>query len=238
MTGDFYEQERAGERGMMGESLGRYAARTFAIMFLGLIVTFGVAYSGYASGLIFYVFSIPGVHLALLIAELAVVLGMTAALHRISAATATAFFFLYSVLNGIVFSAYFLIFDMPSLILVFAGTALYFGGMAAFGYLTRMDLSRMRPVLLGGLIFLIIANLLMLLIPGLRAMDQAACTVGLIIFLACTAYDTQKVRALYQYYSGDPEMLRKASIYSALQLYLDFINLFLYVLRLFGKRKN
>ena len=137
-----------------------------------------------------------------------------------------------------VFSAYFLIFQLPSLILVFAATALYFGGMAVFGYFTGIDLSRMRTVLFGGLIFLIIANLLMLLIPGLAVMDRVACTIGLIIFLGCTAYDTQKIKALYDHYSRDEIVLRKASIYSALQLYLGFVNMFLYVLRIFGKRRN
>jgi len=202
MEENFYAQEKMQEQGVTGESIGRYTAKTFLTMFLGLLVTFGVAFFGYATG------------------------------------TATVFFFLYSILNGIVFSAYFLIFEIPSLILVFAATSLYFGGMAVFGYVTHIDLSRIRTVLLGGLIFLIVMNLLMMFIPGLQVMDQVICTVGLILFLAYTAYDTQKIKAFYQAYSGDPVMLKKASIYSALQLYLDFVNMFLYVLRIFGKRKN
>lgn len=240
MDKNFYEQERRQELGVTRteETVGRYTARTFFIMFLGLLVTFLVAFGGYATGAIYTLFSIPGIQLGLLVAELAVVIGMTAFLHRISTATATVFFFLYAVLNGVVFSAYFLIFQLPSLILVFAATALYFGGMAVFGYFTNIDLSRLRTVLFGGLIFLIIANLLMLLIPGLAVMDRVACTIGLIIFLGFTAYDTQKIKALYNYYSRDEIVLRKASIYSALQLYLDFVNMFLYVLRIFGKRRN
>lgn len=240
MGENFYEQERRQERGAAGsvDSVGRYTARTFLIMFLGLLVTFLVAFGGYATGAIYYVFSIPGIQLGLLAAELAVVIGMSAFLHRISTGTATVFFFLYAVLNGVVFSAYFLIFQLPSLILVFAATALYFGGMAVFGYFTNIDLSRMRTVLFGGLIFLMIANLLMLFIPGLAAMDRISCTIGLVIFLGFTAYDTQKIKAIYDYYSRDEIVLRKASIYSALQLYLDFVNMFLYVLRIFGKRRN
>ena len=220
MEENFYAQEKMQEQGVTGESIGRYTAKTFLTMFLGLLVTFGVAFFGYATGAIIYVFYIPMFHVVLLVAELAVVLGMTA------------------ILNGIVFSAYFLIFEIPSLILVFAATSLYFGGMAVFGYVTHIDLSRIRTVLLGGLIFLIVMNLLMMFIPGLQVMDQVICTVGLILFLAYTAYDTQKIKAFYQAYSGDAVMLKKASIYSALQLYLDFVNMFLYVLRIFGKRKN
>ena len=96
----------------------------------------------------------------------------------------------------------------------------------------------MRSILLGGLIFLIIANLLMMLIPGLEVADQVVCTIGVVIFLAYTAYDTQKIKAFYQAYQGDEAMLKKASIFSALQLYLDFVNLFVYLLRIFGKRRN
>lgn len=111
--------------------------------------------------------------------------------------------------------------------------------MAVFGYVTNMDLSRIRPILVGGLIFLIVMNLLMLFIPGLEVADRVLCTIGVVIFLAYTAYDTQKIRTFYGAYQGDETMLKKASIYSALALYLDFINLFLYLLRLFGKnRKN
>lgn len=238
MGENFYEQERRQELGVAGESVGRYTAKTFLLMFLGLLVTFAVSFGSYATGAIFYVFSIPGIQLILLAAELAVVIGMTAFLHRISSGTATVFFFLYAILNGLVFSAYFLIFELPSLILVFAATALYFGGMAVFGYFTGIDLSRMRTVLVGGLIFLIIANLLMLLIPGLAAMDRLACTIGLIIFLGFTAYDTQKIKDLHAYYGHDPEMAAKASVFAALQLYLDFINLFLYLLRFLGRRRN
>lgn len=243
MENSFYEQERQLERRTAGESLGRYTAKTFLLMFLGLMVTFGVAlflsntyYGLYA--VVYALYYVPYVHLILLVAELAVVIGMTACLHKISTTTATVFFFLYSVLTGVTFSVIFLAYDLGSLILVFGATALYFGGMAVFGYVTNIDLSRMRNVLLGGLIFLIVMNVLMMFIPALEVADRVVCTIGVIIFLAYTAYDTQKIRSFYGAYQGDEAMLKKASIFSALQLYLDFINMFLYLLRLLGKRKN
>lgn len=239
MEENFYQQERQQELGVAGESVGRYTAKTFLLMFLGLLVTFAVAFFGYATLLVPYaMFTIPGFHLIILVAELAVVVSMTAFLYKISTAVATLCFFIYSILTGIVFSTYFLIFELPSLILVFGATALYFGGMAVFGYVTHIDLSRMRTVLFSGLIFLIVANVLMMFIPGLEVMDQVVCTIGLVIFLGYTAYDTKKIKVFYEAYNGDAVMLKKASIYSALQLYLDFINMFLYVLRIFGKRKN
>ena len=212
-------------------------------MFLGLLVTFGVAlfltntyYGLYAVAYALYY--VPYIHLILLVAELAVVVGMTACLHKISTATATVFFFLYSLLTGITFSVIFLCYDLASLILIFGATALYFGGMAVFGFVTNIDLSRMRNILLGGLIFLIVMNVAMMFIPALEVADQVVCTVGVIIFLGYTAYDTQMIRSFYGAYQGDEAMLKKASIFSALQLYLDFVNMFLYLLRLLGKKKN
>lgn len=243
MENNFYEQERQLERRTAGESLGRYTAKTFLLMFLGLMVTFGVAL--FLSGTYYGVYTVryalyyvPYVQLILLVAELAVVIGMTACLHKISTTTATVFFFLYSVLTGVTFSVIFIAYQISSLILVFGATALYFGGMAVFGYVTNIDLSRMRNVLLGGLIFLIVMNVLMMFIPALEVADRVVCTIGVIIFLAYTADDTQKIRSFYGAYQGDEAMLKKASIFSALQLYLDFINMFLYLLRLLGKRKN
>lgn len=243
MENNFYDQERQLERQTATESLGRYTAKTFLLMFLGLLVTFGVAmflsntyYGLYA--VVYALYYVPYIHLILLVAELAVVIGMTACLHKISTTTATVFFFLYSLLTGITFSVIFMAYQISSLILIFGATALYFGGMAVFGYVTNIDLSRMRNVLLGGLIFLIVMNVLMMFIPALEVADRVVCTLGVIIFMAYTAYDTQKIRSFYGAYQGDEVMLQKASIFSALQLYLDFVNMFLYLLRLLGKRKN
>lgn len=219
------------------EPIGVYTAKAFLWMFLGLLTTFAVAFFGYATGSILYVFAIPYFHIVLLAVELGVVMFLSARLHKLRVGTARALFFVYAAVNGVVFSAYFLIFNMLSLILVFAMTAVYFGAMALYGYRTKTDLSRIRPILVGGLIFLIVCGLLSLFIP-LGMLDRVVCLVGVAIFLAFTAYDTQKIRALYDAYQGDQAMLERASIYSALELYLDFINLFLYLLRFLGKSKK
>ena len=227
------------------ETLGRYTAKTFGIMFLGLLVTFAIAYylsntfSGY---LLLYqvnsVVSLGTVQLILLVAELVVVIAMSAMIQKMSPVAATVCFFVYAILTGLTFAPIFLVYHLSSLALVFGFTALYFGGMAVFGFFTSIDLSRIRTLLVGGLIFLIIANVLMLFIPGLQVADRVLCTIGVVIFLAYTAYDTQKIKTFYYDFQGDDAMLKKASVISALELYLDFINLFLYLLRLFGKRKN
>lgn len=255
MENNFYQQELRQEQEERGEqgldqvrsftslSLGRYTVRTFGMMFLGLLVTFITAFFFSSTDLgvtllVYGLMYIPYFHIILLVAQLVVVIAMSAMIHKLSPAAATACFFIYAVLTGMTFTFYFLLFDVASLILVFAATALYFGGMAVFGAVTKMDLSRIRTILIGGLIFLILFNVLMMFIPGLAVADRAMCTVGVVIFLAFTAYDTQKIKTFYTAFQGDEAMLKKASVISALELYLDFINLFLYLLRLFGKKKN
>lgn len=222
-----------------GESLQRYTAKTFLWMFLGLLVTFGVAVVGYATLLPYRILMIsPYALLVLTGAELVVVLVLSAKVQTLSVGAARALFLTYAVLNGVVFSTWFFLYELTSLVLVFAVTALYFGVMAVFGYFTSMDLSRIRTILIGGLIFLIVFNLLALFIPAFGAMERVVCIIGIVVFLAFTAYDTQKIKAFYYGLAGDEAMLAKASVISALELYLDFINLFLYLLRFLGRRKN
>lgn len=242
MDNNFYENERALESGQSLETMGRHTAKTFGLMALGLLVTFAVAlfFSQTYTGLylLYNAFSLISVfHIVLLVAQLAVI-AMTAGLEKMSPTTATVCFFVYSALTGLTFTVYFILFELTSLILVFAATALYFGGMAVFGYFTKRDLLGMRSILLSGLIFLIVGNLLMLFIPSLQVADRVMCSLGVILFLVYTAYDTQKLQHLYQSFAGNEVMLKKVSVFMALELYLDFVNLFLYLLRLFGKKKN
>ncbi len=218
-------------------TLSEYIVHTFAWMFAGLLVTFGVAWAGYATGAILLLFGNPAVLIVLTVAELVLVLILAARVQTLSVGAARGLFFGYAVLNGVMFSAYFLIFEMASLIFVFGLTALYFGVFALYGHFTKRDLSGLRPILTGGLIFLLIAGLISLFLP-LGALDRVVTLIGIAIFAGLTAYDTQKIKAFYGFYSADEAMLEKASVFSALQLYLDFINLFLYLLRFMGRRKN
>ena len=242
----FYESERRLERQAFDteETIGRYTAKTFLIMFLGLAVTFGTALylAGTNSGYMLVrraLYATNGyIHLILLVAELAVAIGMTSMLHKISVTTAGVCFFLYAFLTGLTFSVLFMVYDLAILIFAFALTALFFASMAIFGFVTDMDLARLRPILLGGLIFLIVSNLVMFFIPMFDVVDQVICSIGLVIFLGYTAYDTQKLHTYYEAFSGDEAMRSKAAIFSALQLYLDFVNMFLYLLRLLGKKNR
>ena len=221
-----------------GDTLSQYTAKTFLWMMLGLLVTFGVAAIGYATDLTWVLYrDVPGLQLILLVVTLILSITMVSRIERMSVTSAVVLFVAFSALFGLTLSLYMYVFQMTSFILIFLLTALYFGALAAYGYLTKADLSRLGPILFSGLIFLVIFGLLSMFIPGLAAMDRAVCLIGIVVFLGYTAYDTQRIQAFYSYYSGYPDMLEKASIFSALQLYLDFINLFLYLLRFMGRRK-
>ncbi len=235
MSFDPYEFDRDMNPVGQMETLGQYTARTFLWMVLGLLVTFGVALACWLTGVVVYVWSFQ---IVILIATLIMSFTMASRIERMSVGTAKAMFIAFSVLFGLTMSIYLLIFDLPSLILVFLATAVYFAALAAYGHFTRADLSGLRTILFSGLIFLIVFGVLSMFIPWLAAMDRIACIIGIAVFLGFTAYDTQKIRSYYHYYAGFPDMLEKASIFSALQLYLDFINLFLYLLRFMGRRKN
>lgn len=220
-----------------GLTLNQYIARTFGWMFLGLMVTFALAAGLAVTGTVYYLFRIPGIQYILLIAELAVVLVMSSGVQTRPVGVTRVLFLAYALINGLVFSFYFIVFDVANLIFIFGLTALFFGGFALYGRFTQTDLSRLRPLLLGGLIFLVIAGLLTMFID-FSALERVICMVGIVVFLCFTAYDVQKIKANYEYFCGDEEILQKASVFAALQLYLDFINLFLYLLRFLGKNSR
>lgn len=217
------------------ETLAGYTAKTFGWMFAGLMVTFLVALAGYTSGIGILLLRSPILFLGLAIAEIAVVVMMSARIHKIGVGTARGMFFLYAALNGAVFSCYFYLYQMFDLVLAFGATALYFGIMAAYGYLTKQDLSGWAKPLFFGLIAMLIVSVVGIFIGGVNIL---LCCLGIIIFACYTAYDTQKIKAAYFAYAGNPELAKKASVFSALELYLDFINLFLYILRIFSRSRN
>ena len=220
-----------------GLTLNQYVARTYGWMFVGLMITFVLAAALAYTGAVISLFSIPYLPMILLIAEVAVVLILSAGIQKRSVGVTRALFALYSVINGMVFSVYFVLYDVAKLIFIFGLTALFFGAFALYGRFAKADLSRLRPLLIGGLIFLVIAGLLTMFI-NFTALERSVCMVGIVVFLCFTAYDNQKIKANYEYFYGDEVMLQKASIYSALQLYLDFINLFLYLLRFLGRNSR
>lgn len=240
MSFDPYEFDR-GYTSVQGETLGQYTAKTFLWMVLGLLVTFGVAVGCWVTNTTLYLYysgSLQAVSLGVLIATLVLAFTMGHRIQKMRVGTAIAMFVAFSALFGFTLSIYLYIYDLGILAFCFLLTAVYFGALAAYGFFTKRDLSSLRTILVSGLLFLIIFGLLSMFIPGFQMFDRVVCLIGIAVFLGYTAYDTQKIRAFYHYYSASPDMLAKASIFSALQLYLDFINLFLYLLRFLGSKKN
>ncbi len=218
------------------ETRSIFVAKTYLWMFLGLLTTFVVSIAAIGSGLFYYILATPVIFYALLIAEVALVFILAGRLQKMSTGVAKWMFFLYAVVNGVTLSSIFFLYELESVALIFAGAAVIFGIMSLFGYVTKNDLSGVGKVAIFGILGLAVFWLLSLVL-NLSRFEMIISFIGLALFLAITAYDTQKIKKLYTVYQYDEVMLQKASIYSALQLYLDFINVFLYLLRLLGKRR-
>ncbi|PWM63793.1 MAG: BAX inhibitor (BI)-1/YccA family protein [Subdoligranulum variabile] len=222
-------------------TLSQYMTKTFGWMFAGLMVTFATGIATVASGLIVPLVS-TGLIFATVIGELALVFVLSGRITKIKPSTATGLFFLYAVLNGMNLATIFLVYDLGTLVLAFLVGAVYFGVMAVYGATTRKDLTGWGPKLLGGLMALIVCSLVgsLLSMFGVRFgfMDLVLCAVGLLLFMGLTAFDTQMLKHHYAYFGGDAAMLHKASIIGALNLYLDFINIFLYIVRMIGRNDN
>lgn len=218
------------------ETLSNYTAKTFLWMFAGLLVTFGVSLAAYMSNIGFYLLRSSFTFFGLAILEIVLVMALVSRLHSMSVGSARALFFVYAAVNGLVFSSYLWLYNMGDVLMAFGAAALYFGVMAAYGYLTKRDLTSWRTPLMVGLIVLMLVSVIgMFFMSGSSILFSI---LGIVIFSCYTAYDTQKIKALYFAYAGNEAMAKKASIYAALQLYLDFINLFLYLLRIFGRSRD
>ncbi len=204
-------------------------------------MTLGLALTGLVSMFIpdsirIEVMKTPMIFYGLLIGELALVLIMSWAANRISSATATALFLFYAVLNGVTFSIFFMLYELGSIAQAFLVTAGTFGAMSAWGYLTKRDLTGVGHFAIMGLFGLIIASIVNIF--WANSTLYWVCTyAGVLIFTLLTAYDTQKIKRLGLETDASSEQGKKIAIQGALILYLDFINLFLYMLRFTGKRR-
>lgn len=171
----------------------------------------------------------------LIIAEFGLVVWLSAAINRLSLSVATLMFVAYSVINGATLSVIFLAFTMSSITKVFFITAGTFGAMAAIGYTTKKDLSGMGKFLLMALIGLIIASVVNIFMRS-TGLELIVSYIGVLVFAGLTAYDTQKIKQMLMAAEDTGETAQKIALLGALSLYLDFINLFLYLLRIFGRR--
>jgi FtsH-binding integral membrane protein len=219
---------------------GEHAAffrKVYAFMALGLTATAVTAMlvAGSEEAIRFIIMNRP-VFYGLLFAELAMVWAFSSLVQKISAVAAGALFFTYAIMNGLTLAVIFLIYTSGSIASTFFVTAGTFGAMSAFGYATKRDLTGLGSFAMMGLFGLLIASVVNIFL-GSSMMYWLTTFMGVIVFVALTAYDTQKIKQLdVGGYAGD-EANHKGAIHGALILYLDFINLFLFLLRILGRRK-
>lgn len=207
-------------------------SKVFLWMFIGLAITFGVGY--YVSinaNMLYNVFS--KYYWFLVIAELVVVIVLSARIRKMKPLTAKILFCLYSFLTGLTFSSIFVVYKITSIVYVFGITAIIFLILALIGYFTKMDLTKLGTYLFMALLGVIICSLINIFI-GSETFDFGITIVCLLVFIVYIAYDIQVIkRNLYLIQEED-----NLAIYGAFQLYLDFINIFLRLLQLFGKSKD
>ena len=219
-------------------TLQRYVAgvmrKVYGKMTLGLLATAITSFLVLSSpALLSVLFSSTATIWILFAVELGLVIYLSARIDKLSAGTATALFYAYSILNGVALTPIFLAYTGVSIATTFAITAGTFGAMTIFGYVTRQDLSKIGSYLFMALIGLIVCFLVNLILKS-SMFDLLISCVGVLIFVGLTAWDTQAIKRMSA--EADPSMVGKIATMGALTLYLDFINLFLHLLRFFGSR--
>lgn len=169
----------------------------------------------------------------LIIAELGLVIGITSGINKLSSTVASALFYLFAVVNGLTLSSIFVVYSLSAITKTFFITAGTFGAMSVYGYFTNQDLSKIGSYLIMALIGLIIASVVNIFLKS-SGFDWIISIVGVLIFIGLTAWDTQQIKAMAQ--AAPSDSVGRLATLGALSLYLDFINLFLYLLRIFGNR--
>ena len=210
-----------------------YVWMTLALIITG-VTAYGVAHS---EVLMSQMFESRAVFMVLILAELALVFGISRFINRLSLTTATLLFILYSALNGATLSVIFLAYSASVITKPFFITAGTFGTMALFGYFTKADLSGLGKILLMALVGIIIASIANLLFFKSGMFDLIVSYIGVLVFVGLTAYDSQKIKEMLMRAEDADENAQKMALMGSLTLYLDFINLFLYLLRIFGRER-
>ncbi len=212
--------------------------RVYGWMTFGLAVTGLIAYfTATSPAMMKFCLTHQWVFMVLMLAELGLVIALSGAIKKINAGAATFGFLLFAILNGLTLSVIFLSYQMGSIAAAFFAASGTFGVMSLIGYVTKKDLTGLGSLCFMGLIGIIIASLVNMFVNSAK-MDYIVSILGVLIFIGLTAYDTQKIKQMASA-SGEFESddFKKFAIIGALALYLDFINLFLFILRLFGNRR-
>ncbi len=236
---DYEERQISSEKVVEQSTFAILMRKVYVWMALALVVSGLTAY--YVAGseqMLMAIFGNQITFWVLAIAELGLVIGLTAAIKKLSFPTAAIMFLLFSILNGVTLSAIFVVYTMSSIATTFFVTAGTFAAMAFIGYTTKKDLTKIGGILLMALIGLIIASVVNIFLKN-SMMDIVISAIGVLIFVGLTAYDAQKIKEMMLDCGTEVnDFTQKLAVFGALSLYLDFINLFLYLLRFLGKQRN
>lgn len=219
--------------------ISEWMSKVYLWMTGGILLTGSVAYWISSSQEILYALATNRIlFYGLIIAEFALVIWMSAGIQKMSSSMATGLFLLYAAINGATLSVISLIYTAESIQSAFFTTTFAFGGLSAFGYFTKRDLGPVGSFCTMGLFGLVGFSLLSFFFPSMMGTTASKIfgLVGIIVFAGLTAYDTQKIKMMAPMNRG--ENAQKGAIMGALKLYLDFINLFLFILRMSGNRRR
>ncbi|NBK96544.1 MAG: Bax inhibitor-1/YccA family protein [Erysipelotrichia bacterium] len=229
---DLYENE---QHSLGNVTLKQHMLKTFTWMFLGVLVTFVTAFIVGNSSLIYIVYGNSFMPLILIITQFGVVIALSARLFKMKESSAKLLFLAYSILTGITFSGLGYVYAGADIALAFGAAAIFFVCLVIIGATTKANLDKIGTICIAGLIAFVTFQILAMLFSW--SMDVVMFSIiGLLLFTGITAWDVQKAKKLYNANLNDTQMLNKLSIYSAFELYLDFINIFLYILRILGNR--
>ena len=230
---------------VIDEGLRAYMNKVYGLMAVGMGVTAVAAYgistaavtpTGELTGLGVAIYTSP-LRWVIMFAPLLMVFAFGAAINRLSVSAATGVFYAFAALMGLSISSIFLVYTSVSIVQTFLVTAIAFASLSLWGYTTKKDLSGWGTFLLMGLIGLIVASIVNIFIAS-SAMQFAIWVIGVLIFAGLTAYDTQNIKNTYLQMSGsDADFIGKSAIMGALRLYLDFLNLFMFLLQFMGNRE-
>lgn len=209
-------------------------AKVFGWVFIGLFVTFLTAlYVSTNPNMIYNIFEKDYFYL-ILFAQIGIAIYLSARIRKMSEYTSKILYIMYTVLTGLTFSALFIVFEISSLIFVFGITSIIFGLFALIGYYTNVNLTKFSSFFFMALISLLLKIYLINMFVGNVALDLGLTIFGILLFIGFIAYDVQKVKVMMTYIENEENV----AIYEAFQLYLDFINLFIRLMTLFGKRRD
>jgi FtsH-binding integral membrane protein len=233
-----------GARAQIDEGLRAHMNKVYGLMSVAMVVTAGVAWAVGTSDALLAIFRDPEtlrpniLGWVVMFAPLAMVFAFGALINRMSAAAAQVFFYAFAAVMGLSLAWIFKVFTGVSIAQTFLITAIAFAGLSLYGYVTKRDLSGMGTFLMMGLIGLLVAMIVNIFLAS-SALAFAISVIGVLIFAGLTAYDTQNIKNTYLQHAvhGDTEWLGKAAIMGALNLYMDFINLFMFLLQFMGNRE-